>query len=94
MSLTFNVLGNSFSGAAQSASLMSSLAAGFEKTLGTLYTQLQQASGDPTRAQAITSEITNIRNTQASMSAAALEQNNAVTKELNRIFRSSVNLLG
>lgn len=93
MSLVFSVLGNSFSGAAQSASLMSSLAAGFEKTLGTLYTQLQQASGDPTRAQAITSEITNIRNTQASMSAAALEQGNAVTKKLNDIFGSSTRLL-
>ena len=93
MSLVFNVLGNSFAGAAGSASLMSSIAAGFEKTLGTLYTRLQQASEDPTKSQAITSEITNIRNTQASMSAAALEQGNAVTKKLNEIFGSSVRLL-
>ena len=93
MSLVFSVLGNSFAGAAGSASLMSSLAAGFEKTLGTLHTQLQQSSEDPIKSQALISEMTNIRNTQASMSAAALEQGNAVTKKLNDIFGSSVRLL-
>jgi hypothetical protein len=93
MSVVFNVLGNSFAGAAGSASLMSGVAAGFERTLGTLYTNLQQAKEDPTRAQALMSEITNIRNTQASMSAAAVEQGNAVTKKLNDIFGSSVRLL-
>ena len=89
----FSVLGNSFAGAANSASLMSGIAAGFETQLGTLYTQLQGAKENSTTAQALTSEITNIRNTQSAMSAAAIEQANAVTKKLNDIFSSSTRLL-
>jgi len=89
----FNVLGNTFSGASNAASLMSAVADGLRRQAETVYTQIQQNANNSALVQALTSQYTNINNTAAALSSSALDQTTAVSKKLIDTYGASTRLL-